>query len=183
MDHLPSVDNPYLPPVEAEYLLDRYPSNPPYQPGFWEFPRRCNWDADEFKKGNFEQARVESSSGAAACFLQQWLFFGLLSAFLGDSHDMAQLEQDFTRLRSDADKTTRLITTAKLPQYLDQWRDSLTTTQEQSGSTVELELNRLLGEVQPHVAGYMCHGGAKTAASPLTAYPEISLSIIILGSH
>jgi Heterokaryon incompatibility protein (HET) len=46
----------------------------------------------------------------------------------------------------------------------------------------ENKVDRVLAEAQQHVATYMTRDGSWTAASPLSSYPEIGLSVMALGA-
>ena len=81
MDHLPSSTSDHH-PVKVPYL-----GGPIYDnQGFSSYPDRVGWNTDELSSGRLGGRDRE----AAAAFLQQWLFFGLISQVLDTGLDLDQ---------------------------------------------------------------------------------------------
>ncbi|KAI9776887.1 MAG: hypothetical protein M1839_009335 [Geoglossum umbratile] len=111
MDHLPTVTDPAWPPVEVPYVCkEGYDDR-----GFSGYPERRGWNTDLFLRGIFRQDL--KSWEDTASFLQEWLYFGMLTEFLG----FALKVDDFIRRAEDG---RCVITTALLFQYLDTWQRS-----------------------------------------------------------
>lgn len=179
LDHLPVITNPSRSPLEIEYFDDLAPPTTLYDnQGFTNFPERAGWDKALLLDWTQEASR-QWTSRAVAAFLQQWLFFGLLSASMGHMHPMPDLVADFTRKSASLDR--KVITTNQLERYLTLWRDGLETEQLQTDSETMRRLDAILDESQRHVARYMCRGGPEVANHPMRQHPDVSLSIMALG--
>ncbi|KAK6368017.1 hypothetical protein LTS17_010170 [Exophiala oligosperma] len=176
MDHLPTVSAPAFPPLQIPYLRAEDVQVLEYDnQGFTGFPSRAGWD-----KTNLINATLEGQPArTVASFVQQWLFFGLLSASTGHMFPMADLVRDFTRISPESG--TRVIYTGRLEQYLVQWRNSLDPEQLSETGAYVAALDAILDEAQRHVARYMCRGGDGSVNHQMREYPDISLSIMALG--
>lgn len=180
MDHLPPVSNPNFPPVEIEYLKSRgEPSVLEYDnQGFTDFPARAGWDKTHLLQGNF-LPDFQQNTRPVAEFVQQWLFFGLLSAAMNHHYDMETILQDFTTTSPSSGK--KVVSTRNLERYLIEWRNALTPAELETGSDTIWKLDALLGEAQQHVAVYMCRAEQKRAEHPMEHHQDISLSITALA--
>ncbi|EXJ81203.1 hypothetical protein A1O3_07493 [Capronia epimyces CBS 606.96] len=179
MDHLPEVRNPAFPPLEIEYLREYEPAVLQYDNlGFDGFPARAGWERQNLLAGTFDFTEQQRPRAVAA-FLQQWLYFGLLSAALGHQHTIATILKDFTRVSDTTGR--RILTTSNLERYLQQRKTNLSAEELHSDSITVQTFDAMLSETQLHVARYMCRGGAESETHPMRAYTEISLSIMDLG--
>ena len=179
MDHLPTISNPALLPVEIEYLSREESLIPRYDnEGFADFPARAGWRKTDLLENTPDLSSQEQSRDVAE-LVQQWLFFGLLSATMGHRYTMHTLFQDFTRISAESGRT--VVTTGQLERYLLEWKESLSPADLQRGSQSMLRVDAILDETQRHVARYMCRGGPESPDHPMRQHPEISLSIMSLG--
>ncbi|KAJ9496431.1 hypothetical protein H2202_008094 [Exophiala xenobiotica] len=179
MDHLPSVTNPAFPPLQIPYLrTDNSPVLEYDNQGFSDFPFRAGFDKTSLFEGRLRTDLAQQDQPVAE-FVQQWLYFGLLSAAMGHMFAMKDLVQDFTHLSPETGR--RVVTTRHLERYLVQWRDSLSTVHLQKNSDTMQKLDAILDETQRLVARYMCRGGEETAKHPMRKHTDISLSIMALG--
>ncbi|EXJ79506.1 hypothetical protein A1O1_08770 [Capronia coronata CBS 617.96] len=111
MDHLPLLKDSDFPPLEVEYLGRNEQSVLHYDNhGFTDFPTRAGWN----KQDLFDGPRISQPSRTVAAFIQQWLYFGLLSAFLNHGYSMHTLLEAFTRLSGTSDQW--IITTHRIEQ-------------------------------------------------------------------
>ncbi|KAL6243318.1 hypothetical protein RBB50_009870 [Rhinocladiella similis] len=176
MDHLPTVSAPTSPPLEIPYLLTEDTQVLEYDnQGFVGFPSRVGWDKTRLLNATLEGQPAR----AVAAFVQQWLFFGLLSASTGHMFAMTDLVRDFTR--TSPETGAKIIFTGRLEQYLMQWRGSLNAEQLSTNGGYVATLDATLDETQRHVARYMCRGGEGSVNHQMAEYPGISLSIMALG--
>jgi hypothetical protein len=177
MDHLPPVSNPAYPPLEIEYIRASDLSIPEYDnEGFSDFPARAGWSKQQLMDSQLDPA---IASRTVAGFVQQWLFFGILSAAMGHRYPMETLVRDFTRVSATSGKT--LVTTQRLEQYLLQWKADLTPLELHKTSQAFNRLEAMIDETQHHVARYMCHYEGVRPSHPMDRHPEISLSIMAMG--
>lgn len=173
MDHLPTLQDPFLPPLEIAYLGDR--NVPQYDNlSFTDFPTRASWNKQQLLAGS----NLNHPPETVAAFIQQWLYFGVLSAYLGHTFPMQTLLEHFTILSDDQNR--RLVTNARLEQVLTEWRSQLPDAEMRPRSGTVLAIEEVLDEVQRHVALYMCRGGEKSETHPMRAHTDISLSISAL---
>ena len=118
MDHLSSGIE-FVPQVQ--YLVDEthaYDSQ-----DFHKFPNRTGWKLEStgWWEYEFDKSRNPTS------FLQAWLFFGLLSEFLGQD---SQFKSEEYRVR---DRSSRwIITTENLPRHLREWRERMLKAKDDS---------------------------------------------------
>ncbi|KAK5292573.1 hypothetical protein LTR99_010321 [Exophiala xenobiotica] len=179
MDHLPSVTNPAFPPHQIPYLrTDNSPVLEYDNQGFSDFPFRAGFDKTSLFEGRLRTDLAQQDQSVAQ-FVQQWLYFGLLSAGMSHTFAMTDLLQDFTQMSPETGG--RVITTRHLDRYLVQWRDRLNPDQVKRNSDTVQRLDTILDETQRHVARYMCRGGEETAKHPMRKHTDISLSIMALG--
>ena len=122
MDHIPLVQNPIFPPVEVEYLGGGVQYD---NLGFGDFPRRAGWDKERvlWWLGSSRNPDITWKWSEFAPFLQQWLYFGVLSTALGHEYSMETLLREFTCISSNTGRT--MITTAKLEQYLQRRKETM----------------------------------------------------------
>lgn len=113
MDHFPPVSNPYD-PVEVPYLGGEYDGK-----DFQGYPARQSLDLPKLQEGDCQG----QSAAEIACFLQTWLYFGMMHGVLGISIPVV----DFVRV---GDSHKRLVTTHK---YLHEWK--LQVQQEKKSSS------------------------------------------------
>ncbi|KIW13128.1 hypothetical protein PV08_08315 [Exophiala spinifera] len=178
LDHLPLIMQPSYPPIEIEYIDDIAPPVVIYDnKGFANFPLRAGWEIETLLDFEIDRASNKSERSVAA-FIQQWLFFGLLSAATGHKYTMDNLLAVFTRVSPSLKR--RIITTRHLEKYLVQWRDSIPTKELQNDSetlkgleAILDEARRALGKMSDSVQGGYNH--------LLANYSTISLSILVLG--
>ncbi|KAK5321764.1 hypothetical protein LTR93_006002 [Exophiala xenobiotica] len=179
MDHLPSVTNPAFPPHQIPYLrTDNSPVLEYDNQEFSDFPFRAGFDKTSLFEGRLRTDLAQQDQSVAQ-FVQQWLYFGLLSAGMSHTFAMTDLLQDFTQMSPETGG--RVITTRHLDRYLVQWRDRLNPDQVKRNSDTVQRLDTILDETQRHVARYMCRGGEETAKHPMRKHTDISLSIMALG--
>ncbi|KAI5837087.1 hypothetical protein DFP73DRAFT_569377 [Morchella snyderi] len=108
MDHIPAVQTPVRPTLLVPYLSQDLPI---FDGGsFHTYPERCGIDIKSLDTYNLNEV---------APFLQEWLFFGLMTYFFEGSGVTFQRE-DFI-LKDHAVGQLR-ISTKLLPQYLWYWR-------------------------------------------------------------
>ena len=109
MDHLsPGIQ--FIPQVQ--YLVDEnhvYDSQ-----GFHKFPNRTGWKLSPTGRWECESDKSRNPTS----FLQAWLFFGLLSEFLGQD---SQFKSEEYRVRNLSSRW--IITTENLPRHLREWRE------------------------------------------------------------
>jgi hypothetical protein len=184
MDHIPLVQNSIFPPVEVEHLGGGVEYD---NLGFSDFPRRAGWNKERMLwwLGSSRNPDITWKWSEFAPFLQQWLYFGLLSTALAHEYSMETLLQDFTCVSSNTGRT--IITTAKLEQYLQRRKETMCEADLQLGSETQLELEAALQETALHTLRYIS-SPAETdrnkfgESHPMRAYPELSLSILVLAT-
>ena len=117
MDHLYTLL--WLPQVQ--YLVDE---NRAYDSlGFHRFPSRTGW-----RLGSTGRWECESDkSRNLTSFLQAWLFFGLLTEFLGQG---SQFESEIYRTKGTFSRW--IITTEQLPRHLGEWRKRMLKAKDDS---------------------------------------------------
>src|ERR1700722_2034522 len=163
MDHLPAVSRIK---ESVEYIVeDEYD----YE-GFFGYPVRQGWNREKLlRSGDFEGKDVRKFES----FLQSWLFFGLLAEVLDVRVDAA----DFTY---SPDGRSKLITTAKLPKFLEEWaeREMAAQTQDRNPRMVRVEL--VLDQARSLVSKYWSVKTADGASKwPINRF--LSLSLMVLG--
>ena len=186
MDHIPQVQNPSFPPVEVDYLGGQ-PGVVQYDNlGFSDFPRRAGWDKEKLLwwLGSSRTPAISWEWSELAPFLQQWLYFGLLSTALGHEYSIETLVRDFTCNSSNTGRT--VITTARIEQYLQRRKHTMCEADLRLGSETQLGLEAALVETHLHTLRYMSSPAERDQTSfgeshPMRAYPELSLSIVVLA--
>lgn len=141
MDHLPEIHDPLFPPIEIAYLdPDEHTVLAYDNLAFTSFPERAGWNKEHLfcRSINRDQQTV-------AAFIQQWLFFGVLSTFLDHRYSMETLTEDFTRISHNTNR--KIVTTRKLEQYLKDIRPEPNTV---------TGINDMLRELRQYVERYMC---------------------------
>jgi hypothetical protein len=115
------------------------------------------------------------SPSEAAAFLQEWLFFGMISIFC---RKRIRLEE-FTRPHSDGANVGRLVTTSKLPELLNQWSLSLTQCSQAQKAAYGTVLSKVFQSTYSIYQTCLHHEEDDLRRNtPLP--PDVALSIIIL---
>ncbi|KAF9631113.1 hypothetical protein BFW01_g1975 [Lasiodiplodia theobromae] len=115
MEHL-LFNGDNVAPVSIPYLGSEFDGG-----DFFTFPDRQGWDVSSWEYVEPEESEFDMNGRSLeemAAFLQTWLFFGLLSAFLGDKCS----PNDFIRTDEAGNK---FITTKMLDRYLEEWRQRI----------------------------------------------------------
>ena len=116
MDHLPSVSSPALQPVEIDYLKREAPPVLQYDnKGLAGVPARTGWQKNDLLE-NTLAPNLQHHRDTVAEFVQQWLFFGLLSSATCHRYGMTALVHGFTQISPRSGKT--VVTTKELERYL-----------------------------------------------------------------
>ena len=124
MDHLyPNTTILFFPQVQ--YLVDE---NHAYDSeGFHKFPNRTGWKLGPTGRWECESDKSRNPTS----FLQAWLFFGLLTEFLGQD---SQFKSEEYRARVTWPRW--IITTEKLPIHLGEWRERMLKAKAKDDSTL-----------------------------------------------
>jgi hypothetical protein len=133
MDHLPKIRDPLFPYDDVPYLGGKLPC---YVQGFWDYPTTQGWDIEALKYSlhqpgaymalyRAKRDRSKLNPQEVASLLQAWWYFGMMSEVLGVPVDVTEFAK--RKLPNNAMKTTEqlFVTTAKLEQHLQAWRDRL----------------------------------------------------------
>jgi hypothetical protein len=170
MDHLFHMENPRHRPVRVPCLCSGEYDNGP----FIDYPQRTGrprtWPGGSIDH-MLEDDHTERTREEEALFLQMWLFFGMLVGVLGEPVS----SEHFIEVR-DGNNQTRFITSRKLPEYLERWkeRDSALSPDEKKTciDTIQRTMNKAL----------QTFDAAKSLFSenPILS-PEVELSITVLA--
>ncbi|KIW95300.1 uncharacterized protein Z519_03884 [Cladophialophora bantiana CBS 173.52] len=119
MDHIPTPEHPFR-PIHVPWLGGSQKLKVNYEydsKGFLDFPSRHGWSTQSLQDANFEG----KNAAQTAAFLQEWLYFGLISSVFqicGISFN----RHDFIR-RTSGLKYRAFVTTRTLGKKLQQWYD------------------------------------------------------------
>ena len=109
MDHLPRPRSP------VRHLDIPYYGASAYDSGIFEsYHERQGWDSNLLARHDYRPSSHERSRAEVLAFLQTWLYFGFLAAFLDESVDVKK----FVAIDRAGDA---IITTSSLPEYLVPW--------------------------------------------------------------
>ena len=109
MDHLPRPKSP------IRHLDVPYYGASDYDNGIFEgYPERKGWDHNIFARHDYKPSSHGRSLPEMLAFLQTWLYFGFLAAFLDEPVDIKK----FIGINRSGDA---VITTKSLPEYLVPW--------------------------------------------------------------
>ncbi|KAH6710567.1 hypothetical protein BKA61DRAFT_522966 [Leptodontidium sp. MPI-SDFR-AT-0119] len=136
MDHITSPsDNSW--PKEIPYLFD--PSRPYiYDNGDWHsFPQRMGSSYDELNEieKEMQSETSEDQSDTAASLIQAWLYFGLI-------HFITSTPVDTKRYVRQNLEGNSVISTAYLPEQLEQWHQLVTNKSEEERESYSASLDQ-----------------------------------------
>ena len=168
MEHLRSF--PHGQSSQIPYLCQAIYDGGPFESYFV----RMKWDLLALSRGDFKNKSEEE----AISFLQSWMYFGLLWDFFGSIETF-----DLAEFISQTGTGAKVVTTARLPHYIELWNQIAQdkTTKQKSEHFLETRA-RLLN--LHHLATYFCEGvppGDGRIRSTWHLPLEISLSIQVLA--
>ena len=102
------------------------------------------WDVDQFLSGRYD-GEGPNTPEKAACLIQAWLYFGLVHMITG----IPIQTQDFLRTRTSK---LKVITTAKLPRILAQWRQSIAVKTEEEQREYGDFLDSRMASFKPYLS-------------------------------
>ncbi|KAL8790270.1 MAG: hypothetical protein Q9195_006428 [Heterodermia aff. obscurata] len=117
MDHLPQVTPAFQHPDVPYLYNEAYPYIYDNDKDLFHFPKRMGWDIDQFLSGKYDGDGPNTPEKATS-LIQAWLYFGLVHMITG----IPMQTEDFLRTTTSQ---LKVITTAKLPRILEQWRQSI----------------------------------------------------------
>ncbi|MCJ1474990.1 hypothetical protein MMC13_003650 [Lambiella insularis] len=168
MDHLPKA-SPAFHHIEVPYIFDE---TCPYVydnagTGAWAtFPERCGWSAREMAADNFDFTRRHRNTlEQAASMLQAWLYFGMIQLVT----NLPVATEDY--IRSDH-RGHRIITTEKLPEHLERFRQGLRSVSEKGRPVAIARMDERLKWWE------LCFSACAGKNSPLPT--EVVFSMMIL---
>ena len=165
MDHLPTPAHPLFPPLEVPYICKQEYDNL----GFSDYPKRRGWD-----KSRLQGGPLEHSLGETAAFLQEWLYFGLLSEILGHCFD----PDNFI---GEVDDGRCLVTTVCLLDSISRWKDHINSLSPEARSRRYEEVVRCLSDAYLVGRRLGLYGFAENQSQIIPVAPEVALSMIILA--
>jgi hypothetical protein len=151
---------------------------------FADFPRRKGYDKKrEFLYGDFTQGG-KKSPGESSAFLQQWLFFGLMSKVWLLSEDLGMPIDPGEFICTKPRSGEISITTSKLPDYIqsisDDWHVRAGDVETGRQRERRIAINNCLAEAQLYISTCLALGSEFRDTCPLS--PEVSLCIMCLAS-
>lgn len=182
VDHLHLPTEPFHPLPLIPYVVRANPRDAFDGLDFSSFPTRRGFDKEAVLEGDF-RGRSHADINE---FFQSWLFFGMLSSVLTIAGEVVDLE-DFVETNSKGEK---VITTLPLRNYLLRWRER----ELRHGHSLQVGPDpwyirlRLIDdclEEANSITRRLLSSSTPSSAFPAQkpeVLPEISLSIIILGS-
>ncbi len=136
------------------------------------YPERQGWDLKLLARHDYRTSSHERSLPEVLAFLQTWLYFGFLAAFLDEPIDIKK----FIDVNRSGDA---VITTKSLPDYLVPWAVRMRVLS--SNERKRLYLKK--GQIITVVADYSRVLNHRTQNSPHTLPKILGLSIAILGER
>ena len=165
MDHLPRPKSP------VRTLDFPYYGAAEYDNGIFEsYPERQGWDHNILAKRDYRPSSHGRSRPEVLAFLQTWLYFGFLAAFLDEPID-------FKKLISINQSGDAIITTKSLPEYLVPWAVRMRVLSSIERKRLYLKKAQLINFVSDR--SKVLHHRNQT--SPHTLPTTFGLSIAILG--
>ena len=170
MDHLPTIEDPAIPPLKVPCLCE---PNDYDRKGFLGFPERNGWTIDRSLGPVLTYEKdVTPPPAKVAALLQTWLFFGLLHNILELAGVNVDLEE-FAQWTGDQ----HLVSTLSLQKYLDQWL----SRESDPNPTTRTQRQRLLvpifSEINHFFIDFLDHPREWRFSLP----QSVLLSILILG--
>lgn len=168
MDHAYVSSTPVFVPPRIPYLCEV-----PYDGlDFTGYPQRRGWDKERLSRGDFTQHPRERT----AAFLQEWLYFGVLTEVLGTRFfDLSSF------LAKDADSGETILNSKELPHSVVQWEKSLYEGDESSGLESFRRMNECFKEAS-HYSRFISVELYNSGGSGAPVSPEIALSLQYLSA-
>jgi hypothetical protein len=167
MDHLPHDIDPLH--IEVPYLCTE-----PYAPdGAWiNYPEKHGIPLENLREGKYGRY----SSEIMMPFLQNWLYFGVIQEVL-------PFKLELEHFIIEKKENLRIVTTRKLPEYLERWRENSKSLSEEQRLQM-WQKNVAILEVAFSFISIICNWPEGMTALLLPFNPiirEISLSMAFLG--
>ena len=165
MDHLPRPKSPVRQLDFPYYGASEYDNG-----DFESYPKRQGWDYNLLARHDFRPSSHERSLPEVLAFLQTWLYFGFLAAFLDEPIDIKK----FIGINESGDA---IITTKSLPEYLVPWAVRMRVLPSIERKRLYLKNEQLM----TFVVGCSSVLTLTTRYSPHSLPKVLGLSIAILG--
>ena len=112
MDHIPTPQQPLYGPADIPCLV-RHTFSPSSSPAFHDYPESLGWQLKSLTNADFRQNHTEEENRQ---FLQEWLYFKLMTEIFGAVHIEVDMG-DFTRRKGDQ----LLVDSTNLVRYISEF--------------------------------------------------------------
>ncbi|KAL3417495.1 het domain protein [Phlyctema vagabunda] len=197
---LPTIKETSNAPVEVPYLFDT--TYCPYKylgqgnldddSDFISYPQSVRWDKDKLLDGEFEQKKWKATPWkTCASFVQAWLFFGVLSEFLGIPGSVV-LEDYVVELDTGTLDARPVVCTRHLGRDLKALGARIKNAPTSEKRKVEQKMSKCISTVTAYIHRVISQSspfspapsqielGSPNYENPFSFYPEIGLSIMVL---
>lgn len=171
MEHLPQVTDAAFPPLQIPYVCSHLPFD---RKGLADFPKRIGWQSFD-NTSSFRPANSGRTEEEVSTLLQSWLYFGLLNEVLSVSGVLVKID-DFVR---ETEQGQRVIMTAALPGYLDEWERRERLLNEETQREHLRKVVTILSQANEAVNSNL--GMSIPFDESFTPPRDIELSIMVLG--
>lgn len=174
MDHLPVPSYPLHPSIKVplrcnpSYGLSSVPEG---RSSFSEYPESQGWEIERVLIGD-----IGPDPRLAESFLQEWLYFGLMSEVL---NSCGLVVTEFDKFIANDENGTKLVTTATLPETIEKWKRAKSKLASDEQLMIMMQVDDVLSEARHFISRLVVLSSSPDWDLPMEE--AILLSIIVLG--